>query len=93
MALKKLNENATLEEFRLAYAEAELEYNTMEQDLNTYKNTLKDKEDRITELQNYNQQLFMRVSHKVDDSKDNEEVEEEKTYSDTDILNIFKGEI
>lgn len=74
MSLKPLKENATQEEINAWIVEAQEEYNKVETELNTFKSNQETTEKRIKELEAANQKLFLKITNKVQDEEDQEDV-------------------
>ena len=79
----------TIEEMRDSYTELEQKYNDAVAELDKLKQSDADKSNRITELEEYNRKLFMRVSFE-DTPKDTEEQDVSKEL-ETTILDSFKN--
>lgn len=74
MPLKPLKENPTQEEINAWIVEAQEEYNKVETDLNTFKTNQETTEKRIKDLETANQKLFLKVTKKVQDDDDQEDI-------------------
>lgn len=79
----------TIEEMRDSYTELEQKYNDAVAELDKLKQSDADKSNRITELEEYNRKLFMRVSFE-DTPKGTEEQDVSKEL-ETTILDSFKN--
>ena len=65
--------------------DANKKYDELKQNVDTEKEML---ESRIADLKEYNKELFLKVSNKVDDNKQNPQPE--STTSIEDVINSFK---
>lgn len=65
--------------------DANKKYDELKQNVDTEKEML---ESRIADLKEYNKELFLKVSNKVEDKK--EEEQKEETTSIEDVINSFK---
>ena len=76
MPLPKLKDNANQEEINEWIVNAIDKYSTLETDLEGYKATNDEQKNRITQLEQANQKLFLRVTtNKVEDETKEEEYE------------------
>lgn len=79
----------TIEEMRDSYTELEKKYNDAVTELDKLKQSDVDKSNRITELEEYNRKLFMRVS--FEDTPKGTEVQDVSKELETTILDSFKN--
>lgn len=79
----------TIEEMRDSYAELETKYNTAVAELDKFKQSDEEKSKRITDLEEYNRKLFMRVS--FDDAPKEQSQESASQELETTILDSFKN--
>lgn len=74
MPLQPLKENATQEEINAWIVSSMEEYEKLENNLNSFMTNHNENEKRIKELEQANQKLFLKVTTKVTDEKEEDEI-------------------